>query len=143
MTIWQKILDAIVAGNISDKLIPPYVRALEMPMISSWGERHVCLDWDVDKKLHQGTGIVFGGYLSALADYAAGSAMLTVIGDRELFLTNGLEIDYKRPVRSGTVHIRAEVVEDADNRVVVEVTFRNERDDLYAVARVAHTRYAP
>jgi len=143
MTIWQKILDAIVAGNISDKMIPPYVKALDFPMIASWGDRHVTLEWPVNDAMHQGTGMVFGGFISALADYAAGSVMLTIIGDRDLFFTNNLEIEYKRPIRSGIVYVRAEIVAEADSKVTVEVSFKNDKGDVYSTARVNQTHYSP
>ena len=143
MTIWQKILDAIVSGNISEKMIPPYVKTLTLPMIAEWGERYVLLEWPVSETMHQGAGMVFGGFISALADYAAGSAMLTIIGDRDQFFTNNLEIEYKRPIRTGIIFVKAEIVSVEGSKVVVDVTFKNEKGDVYSVSRVKQTWYAP
>lgn len=138
-TNWQKILDAVVSGQLSEKMLMPYMKFLSMPLVSRWGDRYIEIDWEATTETHQGTGLVFGGYISALADYAAGSVMLTFIGDRDMFFTNGLEIEYLRPIRTGTITIRAEVTGEADSKVKVEVTFRNGKGDTCAVSRVNQT----
>ncbi len=143
MTNWQKILDAVVSGKISEKMLPPYMKYLSMPMVARWGEKFVELDWQVAEETHQGTGLVFGGYISALADYAAGSVMLTFIANNDQFFTNNLEIEYKRPIRTGTILVRAEVATVADSKVMVEVTFRNSKGDLCSVSRVHQTLFSP
>ena len=137
MTNWQRILDAVVSGQFPEHLMMPYMKHLSMPLVSRWDERRIEIDWEAAP----GTGMVFGGYISALADYAAGSVMLTFIGDRDLFFTNGLDIEYRRPIRTGMVHIRAAVIGEADSKVTVEVTFKNARGDLYSVSRVRQTLF--
>lgn len=139
MTNWQNILDAVVSGKISEKMLPPYMKYLSIPMVSRWGDKFVEVDWQVAEETHQGTGLVFGGYISALADYAAGSVMLTFMGNRDQFFTNGLEVEYKRPIRTGMINIRAEVTEETDSKVSVEVAFKNEKGDLCSVCRVHQT----
>jgi uncharacterized protein (TIGR00369 family) len=140
-TNWQRMLDAAISGKIPRNRLMPYMNHLSMPLVNRWGERFVEIDWEASPETHQGAGIVFGGYIAALADYAAGSVMLTFIGDKDLFFTNGLNIEYRRPIRTGPVLIRAEVSEVTDSKVIVEVTFRNSKGELYSLSRVNQTLF--
>lgn len=59
-------------------------------MISRWQDKTIVIDRQASAEPHQGSGMVFGGYISALADYAAGSAMLTILEENDIFFTKKL-----------------------------------------------------
>jgi len=77
-----------------------------------------------------------------LADYAAGSAMLTILEETDIFFTKKLEIEYKRPIRAEKITINAEVIEREGINVVVRVSFVNEKNFVHAVAHAYQTIFS-
>jgi len=136
------MLDVAAQGKIPEESISPFVRNLEFPVVCNWHERTVSGNWQASEKVHQDSGVVFGGYLSALADYFAGSAMLTVLKDHEIFFSKKLEIEYKKPIRSGNVSIAATVIDQSEMTAIVEVVFNNEKGDMLALARIQQTVFS-
>ena len=65
------MLDVAASGNVTDDQLSPYIKFLSLPMISRWQDKTIVIDWQASAESHQGSGMVFGGYISALADYAA------------------------------------------------------------------------
>ena len=90
------MLDVAASGNVTDDQLSPYIKFLSLPMISSWQDKTITISWQASAESHQGSGMVFGGYISALADYAAGSVMLTILEERDVFFIKKLEMEYKR-----------------------------------------------
>ena len=139
MPDWKSMLDIAVSGNVTDDQISPYIKFLSLPMLSDWQDQTVSIEWQASSESHQGSGMVFGGYISALADYAAGSAMLTILEDTDIFFTRKLEIEYKRPIRTENITIKAEVLDRQGINVVVRVHFINSKEFVHAVAYAHQT----
>jgi acyl-coenzyme A thioesterase PaaI-like protein len=97
MADWKNLLNIAVSGDVPEDQLSPYIKILSLPMVSRWHDRAIVIDWQASADSHQGSGMVFGGYISALADYAAGSAMLMILENTDIFFTKKLEIEYKRP----------------------------------------------
>jgi len=142
MTFWTKMLDCAVAGKIPEDRISPYARFLGLPLAGSWEDKTIRCQWEAHDHVHQDAGMVFGGYLSVLADHIAASTMMTILQDNEIFFTKKLEIEYKKPIRTGTVDIEGTVIEQSDSNALVEVSLKNPKGDLLAVARVEQTIFA-
>lgn len=139
MTKWKQALDAAVSGNVLPHMMPPHINYLSLPAISSWKDNYITIDWEASEEIYQGGGMVFGGYLSALADYAAGTAMLISIEDGDAFATHKLDIEYRKPVRAGLINIKAEVKKMNEKHFDVEVIFTNAKGDICAVSHVHQT----
>ena len=139
MSKWKQALNAAVSGNVLPHMMPPHINFLSLPAITSWKDNYIIIEWEATEDIYQGGGMVFGGYISALADYAAGTAMLTSIEDKDAFATNKLEIEYKRPIKAGLVTIRAEVTNQNGKFVDVVVTFTNAKDQVCAISHVYQT----
>ncbi|MCY4045452.1 MAG: PaaI family thioesterase [Cellvibrionales bacterium] len=138
-TKWIQALDLAVSGHQVEAMLPPHVKFLHLPPISSWKDNYIIIDWQATEEAYQGSGMVFGGYISALADYAAGTAMLTVIEDEDLFVTQQLVVDYIKPIKAGAVLIKAEVVDTLSRNMKVIVTFTNSDGELCSEA-IAHQK---
>ncbi len=138
-TKWMQALDSAVAGEPLTHMMPPHINFLQLPPITHWQDEYILIDWMATESIYQGGGMVFGGYISALADYAAGTAMLTSIDDDDIFATHKLNIEYKKPVRAGNILIKAEVVSSPSKFMEVIVTFTNAAGELCAVATAFQT----
>ncbi len=136
MTIWQKALDAAVTGSNANLPLPPHIDFLSLPPLTRVEGHRVEIEWQAPESVTQGAGVIFGGYLSALADYIAGAAMLTVLKDTQTFATKRLETQFVKPVFPGDVSISAEVTEFDDKEARVEVIFRNKKGDIRASADI-------
>lgn len=139
MSKWKQALDVAVSGHVLPEMMPPHIGFLSLPAITSWQDNFIIIEWQASEAIYQGSGMVFGGYISALADYAAGTAMLTSIADDEAFATNKLEVEYKKPVTAGLITIKAEVLKRDGRLIDVRVTFINGADQVCAVAHVYQT----
>ena len=142
MPDWKSMLDIAVSGGVPEDQLPPYVKFLSLPMISHWQDKTITIDWQASAESHQDSNMVFGGYISALADYAAGSAMLTILEETDVFFTKKLEIEYKRPIRAERITITSEVIERHGINVVVRVSFINEKAFVHAVAHAYQTIFS-
>ncbi|NRB42681.1 MAG: PaaI family thioesterase [Pseudomonadales bacterium] len=136
MTNWQKALDSAVSGQMIESLLPPHIQFLSLPVLKSWADQTVQISWQATEAVHQGSGAVFGGYISALADYIAGAAMLTVLKDGQNFATRKLTTEFKRPIRIGEINISATVTEEREKGASVEVRFINAEGLICATALV-------
>lgn len=142
MNKWQKILDQMVSGEMLPGMMPPYVEFLSMPMVTGWQNNRVHIDWQAHDGVYQGMGKVFGGYISALADYAAGLAMLTILDEQDLFATHKLEVKYKKPMRAGAVQIVAAAERLNERHFQVMVTFTADNGEVCAESEVHQTLLA-
>jgi uncharacterized protein (TIGR00369 family) len=136
MPDWKSMLEKSVTGNVNEEELSPYMRFLSLPLVSRWQDKTIYIDWQATKESHQIGGMVFGGYISALADYAAGFAMLTMLDNKQIFFTKKLEIEYRRPIRAEKITIKAEIIEQEGINATVQVSFINEKEFVHAVAHV-------
>jgi uncharacterized protein (TIGR00369 family) len=137
-TVWTRLLDAIVARDLSAGPPPPAVVTMRLPPIDGWQAEHVWGVWEVDPAMFQGTGVVFGGYLAALADSVSGLAMFTILADDEWFTTSDLRISFFRPVSKGKLEFVSEVIHRGRRQAHVETTLVN--DEGKVVARATTTQ---
>jgi len=136
------MLDIAASGKIPEERVSPYIKFLDFPLIGSWKDKTVTLNWEASDKVHQDSGLVFGGYLSAFSDYIAGSAMLTVLKDDEIFFTKKLEIEYKKPLRTGNVTTTATVIKQEGIYATIEVNFTNDKGVVHATAMVQQSVFS-
>lgn len=116
---------------------PPtgYAELLGLPRPCAWEKGRVEFRWQVRPDLLTPWGAVFGGYLAALADQAAGTAAVTVVEDGETFGTADLRISPMRAVREGEVRIEARVVHRSRSAIHCEVDFETEDGAIVAKAQ--------
>ncbi|MCK5394686.1 MAG: hypothetical protein KAJ32_01775 [Gammaproteobacteria bacterium] len=68
--------------------------------------------------------------------------MFTVLKDNEIFFTKKLEIEYKKPLRTGNITIVAKVIELEGISATVEVIFTNAKGDVHATASIQQTIFS-
>jgi len=103
--------------------------------ICDWKQGYARKEWQVDSKFFTAPDLgVFGGYLSALADQMMVLTAITVLEDGQIVRTTSLQIDYFRPVTSGSLIIEGRVINLSRRLVFVEISFLNE-GELAAKAR--------
>lgn len=134
MNHWKKLLDIAVSGDVLASHLPPHVRFLSLPQLTSWSDKCVEITWQANEEVHQGSGVVFGGYIAALADYIAGSAMLTVLEGDKGFATRRLTTEFKQPITTGEVKIVATVTQETAHGAQVQVSFFNAKGRICAAA---------
>ena len=64
---------------------------------------------EVTERHHNTAGIVHGGVISALIDHAAGAAALSAMDEAHYAVGTRLEVEFSRPIRTGSVTCEAEV----------------------------------
>lgn len=79
-------------------------------------------------------GVVHGGVLYSLVDYAMGAALVSRLGDDERCATLELKINYLAPVSGGEVRAEAWVIARTKRVAVLEAHVRGETPSLLAVA---------
>ena len=127
-TQWQASIASMMRDGIDRAVLPGYMNALDMPLPCAWQEGSATLRWQANETMHQGSDAVFGGYLAALADYAAGVATLTVLSDDEFFSTAELSTSFIKPVNLELIDIVATVTGRNRKTVHVNVAFWNAAD---------------
>jgi len=136
MPNWNEILDQMVARSGT---LPRHVEALRLPAIDGWEPGRVWCHWTVDADFIQPKGVLFGGYLSALADEMLGLATVTVLPEGEAFVTADARTNFFRPIRDGIIAIEATVVHKGRTNIFVEATFTDEAGKLCAKASATQT----
>lgn len=105
-----------------------------MPRIKGWQRGRVWSQWPVDPDVFHARGAVFGGYLAAIADSTLGLAVMTVLGEDEVFTTSDLRVSFFRPAAGGTLRIEGRVVHRGRSMAHAEVDFTREDGKLVAKA---------
>jgi uncharacterized protein (TIGR00369 family) len=131
MSIYTQHLDRIVSGRSA---LPPAAENLCLGAISEWRPGYARKEWAVDPKFFTAVDL-FGGYLAAIADQMFVLSGISLLEDGETLRTTSLQIDFFRPVSSGTLFIEGNVVNRSKRLIHVEVTFRDNDGELAAKAR--------
>lgn len=79
-------------------------------------------------------GVVHGGVLYTLVDYAMGGALVTRLGPGERCATLEVKIQYLAPVSAGELRAEARVVERSKRVGVLEARVHADGDRLVALA---------
>jgi uncharacterized protein (TIGR00369 family) len=114
--------------------VPPFVKNLGLGTLVEWQPGYARKVWPVDPRFFTGAD-VFGGYLAALADQMLALSSLSLLEEGQTLRTTSLHVDFFRPVSSGEVVIEGRVIDRSKKLIHVEVTFRNDSDQLAAKAR--------
>jgi EmrB/QacA subfamily drug resistance transporter len=117
-TDYRRLLDAVVSGAMPP---PPCVSRFALPRPSAWSYgtlRGTASPGEIETWT---PGVVFGGYIACLADQFAGLVMLTVIPDGATFLTAGVSLDLRSPLRPGQAEVTARVLRLGRREAMVEV----------------------
>ena len=136
VSIWSELLDRIVRREAP---VASHANVLRLPRIDGWEEGRVWCTWNVEADLIQPHGSLFGGYLSAVADEMVGMATMTVLDDKEVFVTASCRIDYFRPARAEELTVEATVVHRGRSSAYVEAAFKNAEGKLIAKASALQT----
>jgi len=91
----------------------------------------------VDKRHHQPQGILHGGASVSLAESVGSAASAMILGHSDM-VPVGLEINanHVRPVASGTVTARAELVHGGRRSHIWDIKICNEENKLVCVSRL-------
>jgi acyl-CoA thioesterase len=79
-------------------------------------------------------GVVHGGVIYTLADFAMGGALTSLLEPGERCATLEAKINYLAPAHSGTVRAEAAVVSRSKRVAVMEARVYNEQQHLIALA---------
>ena len=122
-TTQRTLLDAVITAAIPD---PPCVGRLALPRLDRWTLGAVEALVEVGRDVSFRAGVVFGGYLTCLADLFAGFAVMTVLPDGHGFLTIDLNTTFHLPVTPGQLQVESTVDDLSRRRAVVSVRMRQD-----------------
>ncbi|MEG9861687.1 MAG: PaaI family thioesterase [Parvularculales bacterium] len=119
MPRWSSIVKHLAAGDVSKA--PPHIHTLNFGagQIAIKAPGHVTYDWMVDERYKNPT-VVFGGYLSALADYISATTAMTVLKDNQDFTTQDLRVIFFRPVLSGRLLCESKIINQSRSQLFIE-----------------------
>jgi len=120
MTHWTDRLDELAAGNAT---IPPVTERLKMGALAKWEPGYVLKEWPLDEAFLNPGNVLYGGYLSCLADQMLTFTAMTVLTDTESMRTSDLQISYFRPVTAGPLKIEGRLVNRSRALIHAGVTF--------------------
>ncbi len=120
MTHWTDRLDALVAGNAT---LPPVTDYLKMGTLTRWEPGTVLKEWPLEEVFLNPGGILYGGYLTCLADQMLTFTAMTVLSDAESMRTSDLQISYFRPVAEGPLKIEGCIVNRSRSHIHIDVSF--------------------
>ena len=88
-------------------------------------------------------GAVQGGVISAYADAAIAVAMSTIVPDDRDFVTTDLHVWFLRPLRSGPILVRADVVHRGNSLVLGSAVVEIEGGEICARAMATNMLVSP
>jgi uncharacterized protein (TIGR00369 family) len=120
MSHWTDRLDALTAG---DAKLPPVTEYLRMGTLTRWEPGTVLKEWPLDEVFLNPGGILYGGYLTCLADQMLTFTAMTMLSDAESMRTSDLQIAYFRPVAEGPLRIEGRIVNRSRSHIHIDVSF--------------------
>jgi uncharacterized protein (TIGR00369 family) len=131
MTWASERLTALAEGAATP---PPIVETLRLGLLDAWGEGWVRKSWRPSPGLETADGMMFGGYIAALADQVLAFAAMTVAPDDAGFRTLNLNLNFLRVTPAQPLAIEARVVARTRQLITVRAEFRREDGELIADA---------
>jgi uncharacterized protein (TIGR00369 family) len=112
-------LDRMLAGEF---VRAPCGEHLQLRLIDGYEPGRAWYDWEIDRRLLNSRGYLFGGHIAALADDMACYAALTVLPVGWSAITSDLRVSFFRPVHpdDGTLHMQGRVVNQSRSACHVE-----------------------
>jgi len=86
-------------------------------------------------ELLNGDGLLFGGYIAALADQLLGFAAMTVVPEGSAFRTINLNVQFLRVGRAHPLLAEARVTAQTTSLITVEASFFREDDKDWSPGR--------
>lgn len=117
----------------------PYAKFLGLEL-GDLAAGDVSVHLDVRSELKQNQGVVHGGAVASLIDTASAFAVLTQIETHERVTTADLTIHYLRPITSGRMSARAQMVRAGRRLLVLSVDVTNDRGLLVATAVTTYVK---
>jgi len=130
-TNWRTKIEGMMAGKAS---LPPYIANLKIPVPDKIEHGKITCQFEVSEDFKQPEGLLFGGYIAAVADDYLAMAAFSVLTNDYVVVTGDLRVQYFRPIIKGKVNIEAEVVNESQTTIHAEVTFKTENGKLAAKA---------
>lgn len=117
----------------------PYAKflGLELGELSN-GEARIHLD--VRDELKQNQGVMHGGAVASLIDTASAFAVLMRLEPNERVTTTDLTIHYLRPMVSGRLTAKAQIVRGGRRLFVLSVEVTDDRERLVATAVTSYLK---
>jgi acyl-coenzyme A thioesterase PaaI-like protein len=112
-------LDRMVAGVAS---APPFVTRIGLPGPSAWEYGRIVAEFSAPADTTGVEGVVFGGYIASLVDQQAVLALMSVVPDGTIQLTQRLEVKFLAPLAPEGIRVETEVVELVEHRAVCRIT---------------------
>jgi acyl-CoA thioesterase len=118
LTTHRALLAVIVDGTA---VAPPCVERLALPKPTAWKPGWIESEATVSDDLSWAVGVIMGGYLTCVADFFAGLAMLTMLPSDAHFLTAAVSSMFHRPALPGQMRVEATIAELSGRKALVEV----------------------
>ncbi len=90
------------------------------------------MEFDAKEHLHNGVGLVHGGFLAAMLDDTLGTAAASAVRPDQFVTTVEMKVNYIRPARSGKLIGEGRVVHKGRSIIFAEATLRAEDGSLIA-----------
>lgn len=140
------------ARGVDPNKIPERFRRifLENPIVDHFdlevvelGRGSAVLRFPYKKEFTQYLGAVQGGVIAAYADAAIAVAMLSVVPEGRDSVTTDLHMQYLRPIMSGSIVARAEVVHRGATLLLGTATVENEEGKICARCSATYMVVSP
>ena len=134
---WKSILNATVdfKDQQGDKILDAnIVKHLSLPELKSWSEGTITAEWELDERFLNSRSGLFGGYYGVLSDSILSMLAMTVLDENEYYVTTDLRIQFMRPINSGTLVIKGNVINKSRSFVYCEASFYDQKENLLAKA---------
>jgi len=126
-------LDRMIEGRHERS---PCGLSMDLPLVDEYRSGYVRCTHKIDERFVNASGVVFGGYLSALLDDVTGHAAMTVLPDDKVCSTAELSVSYFRPCfpSEGAVTLEAEIINQGRRSYHIEATAKRPDGKLIAKA---------
>lgn len=120
----------------------PLLAALGTTLVAG-GEGRIVLDFKPAALFRQGAGVVQGGAVSAMLDFAIAAAVMTKIDAETHFATASLTVSFLAPVREGILRAEAEVDRIGRRNGFAHASLRDGANNVLATASSVLTLIPP
>jgi uncharacterized protein (TIGR00369 family) len=121
-------------GILEGRIAPPPVAELVGMRLTAMEPGRATFELDAEQRHSSPLGTLQGGILCVLADGAMGAAYVSLLDDGESFATLELKMNFLKPVWTGRVTARAEVVKAGRTIGLVECRVVDDAGSLVAHA---------
>jgi len=124
----RSTLDAMMAGRAK----PPRISLTLGMKIAKVSEGRATMTMTVGRRFHNPMGTLHGGIITDVADAAMGIAVISTLGEGEVFTTLELKMNFIRPVFSGRITAEGTVLHRGRTIALAEVVVTDEAGKMVA-----------